>query len=304
MAERAAVSWFPRMYVFLPFLLGCLSDPPVAAEALTADATAARRVWMFRRTDAGWTRRSAPVAHSMSSLGLGTVDGAVVLTGQCFWGDCGSIFWRNMVGPPVHGIQSSDLETWSPVMWRLKDLDDRVPIDTEIRSTPGGAEVWYYGTPAGQMGDPAAFEQPHNIYSARVEGDTLVDPVVRMTAPHLADPAPLRFGDKQLVFLTVKPGHEVGVAMGEPLRVVHTWRGVSVPHAMVVDGVIWAWAQRVEAGRFVPVRSTSRDGVNWSPWQAVLPTADRSCANPVGTVFASQPVVFCVEEPVPTLVAP
>jgi hypothetical protein len=284
------------MQVLLPLLLGCLADSPVASEALTVDADAERRVWMFRRTGQTWARSAAPIAHSMSSLGAGIVGESVVLTSQCFWGDCGSVLWRHLAGPPVHAIASTDLETWAPRMWRLADPDDRIPIDTEIRANSDGAAVWYYGTPAGMMGDPAAFDTPHTIFSARVAGDRLVEPVAQMTAPQLADPAPVQFRGQQMVFLTVRPGHEIGLATGDPLAVTRTWTGVSVPHGMVVDDVLWVWAHRVQDGRFVPVRSVSLDGAEWSPWQAVLPTAGVSCGNPVGVVFDGEPVVFCVEE--------
>jgi len=297
-ARQSALSLDPLMRLLLPFLLGCVIDPPVASRALGADAHTGRAVWMFRQTDGGWARSATPVAHAMSSLGLGMVDGAVVLTAQCWWDDCGSLLWRHIVGPPVHGIQSTDLEQWSPVMWRLVDPEDRVPIDTELRPTADGAEVWYYGTPSGQLGDPAMFDTPHTIFSARVEGERLVDPVARMTAPHLADPAPVTFRGQEMVFLTVRPGHAAGLAMGEPLQIVHTWEGVSVPHGVVVGDALWLWAHRVEEGRFVPVRSVSADGRHWSPWEAILPTAGTSCANPVGAVVQSEPVVFCVEEQV------
>lgn len=281
---------------FMLALIGCLTDAPVAGDALRPDDAAGHRVWMFRHGSQGWVRENAPVAHSMSSLGLGSKDGRVVLTTQCFWGDCGSMLWRHLSGPPVHAISSADLQTWTPEMWRLVDPDDRVPIDTEFFFTEDGAQVWYYGAPAGQLGDPAAFGGTHTLYSATVQGDRLVNPVVRMTGPHLADPAPVMFRGALYVFATTKPGHEIAMATGEPLAISRTWRGVSVPHAMVVGDALWLWAHRVDAGRFVPVRAVSTDGKNWSTFEAVLPTAGVSCANPVGAVAVDGPVVFCVEE--------
>jgi hypothetical protein len=278
------------MLLFLS-LLGCF-DAPVIDRALSAQQ-GDRPVWMFRSTPTGWQRHPTPVAHGMSSLGLGTDGRALVLTGQCFWGDCGSILWRHLVGPPVHAIQTTDLADWTPAMWRLVDPEDRVPIDTELR----GSDIWYYGTPAGEHGDPALRQEEHTIFRARIDGDKLESPQIMLTGPHLADPAPVRFMGQDLLFLTTLPGREIGMASGSPLTVKRTWAGVSVPHAMVVDETLWLWAHTVREGLHVPLRATSIDGQHFTPFEPVLPTEGIDCANPVGTVWQGQPVVFCVSEP-------
>ncbi|MAY80083.1 MAG: hypothetical protein CL930_04775 [Deltaproteobacteria bacterium] len=285
------------MLVFLFTLFGCWGDAPVAHHALGSGGE--RSVWMFRKTDAGWRRNESPVAHGMSSLGLGQEGDSLVLTAQCFWGDCGSERIRRKVGPPVHAIRTADLNGWDAAMWRLKDTADRVPIDTEYRSDSQGGVVWYYGTAAGALGDPAHHAQPHRIFSARVVGDLLESPVLRMTGNGFADPAPLQVGTEQWLFLTTQPGRKIGLAKGEPLRLEREWDGVSVPHAMWVDDAIWLWAQRVEKGRMVPVRSISTDrGQTWSEWANPLPMEGmEGCGNPVGAVFNGIPVVFCVTEP-------
>lgn len=272
-------------------LLGC-SDSPVADLALDPERTD-RPVWMYRQTAAGWQRQPEPVAHGFSSLGLGTDGDALVLTAQCFWGDCGSVMWRHLVGPPVHALSTKDLQTWEPQMWRLVDPDDRVPIDTELR----GDQVWYFGTQAGQRGDPALHQADHTIYRATISGDRLQAPKAVLVGPHLADPAPVHFKGRDLLFLTTLPGRAIGVASGDPMTVTKTWDHVSVPHAMVVGDALWLWAHTVREGRHVPVRATSTDGVNFSSFEAVLPTDGTDCANPVGMVWRSEPVVFCVSEP-------
>ncbi len=252
---------------------------------------------MFQQTPQGWTRSAEPIAHGMSSLGLGSDDSGLVLTAQCFWGDCGNVMWRHLVGPPVHGIRTEDLQTWSPAMWRLVDKEDRVPIDTELRQGEGGSEVWYYGTRAGAQGDPALHEQAHTIYRARVSDDRLVEPMAMLTGAHLADPAPVRFRGVDMVFLTTEPGRAISRATGTPLALNMRFEGVSVPHAMVVGESLWLWAHTVREGRHVPVRATSEDGESWTPFAAILPTEGIDCANPVGTVWQGQAVVFCVSEP-------
>ncbi len=276
--------------------LACIGDPPVADRALARVSNPARPVWMFRYGPSGWTRDPEPIAHSMSSLGLGQMANRLVLTTQCFWKDCGSIFWMHRVGPPVHAIATTDLEHWSPLMWRLVDPEERIPIDTELRQD--GREIWYYGTPRGEEGDPALRVDPHTIYRATIAGERVVDPTPMITGPQLADPAPIRLGGETLLWLTTRPGQAVGLARGEPLAIVREWPGISVPHASRVGEEIWVWAHRIDRGRHVPVLSRSTDGETWSPFTAVLDMNGLDgCANPVGAQFLGTPLVFCVQEP-------
>ena len=284
-----------EMLMWTLLALGCLGDPPVAGAAVGPGDD--RPVWMFERTREGWTRRAEPIAHQVSSLGLGVVGDRLVLTMQCFWGDCGSILHRHRVGPPVHALWTDDLETFHPDMARLDDPSDRVPIDTEMRDPD---EVWYYGTEAGAVGDPAKHTQPHVMFKARREGDRIVEPVEMMRGPGLADPAPLTVHDETLLFVTTQPGHAIGVASGDPLTIFREWKGVSVPHAMIVEGEVWLWAQRVVNGRMIPVRTRSLNGgKNWGSWDMPLSMDGiEGCGNPVGAVFQGRTVVFCVTEPV------
>jgi hypothetical protein len=221
----------------------------------------------------------------------------LILTMQCFWGDCGDEAKRHEIGPPVHALKTTNLEQWTPAMWRLVDPDDRVPIDTELREEA----VWYYGTRAGAKGDPAAHRDPHTLYRAEVAGDRLVNPQAVFSSGGAADPAPLTIGGDTMVFITTQPGRAIGVLRGAPLALQREWTGVSVPHAMVVDDQIWVWAQTVREGRMIPIRIQSSDsGQTWSEWDAPLPLDGMvgGCGNPVGAVFDGGPVVFCVTEPV------
>ena len=271
-------------------------DRPVAGAALGPGAE--RPVWMFQYVNERWTRSSEPIAHRASSLGLGQSGDALVLTMQCFWGDCGDEALRHSIGPPVHAITTTDLRAWQPAMWRLVDPDDRVPIDTEIR----GDRVWYYGTKAGMRGDPAKHRAAHTLYTATVRGERMVEPRAIFQSPGAADPAPLLVGNDSLLFMTTQPGREIGLASGTPFALKRTWPNVSVPHAMVVGDDIWLWAQTVRDGRMVPVRAISRDGGGqWSDWDAPLPLdGTQGCGNPVGIVFNGVPIVFCVTEPLMT----
>jgi hypothetical protein len=278
--------------MFLLLTLFACTDAPVASHALDPERTD-RPVWMFEQTEQGWRRSPTPVGHGMSSLGLGVQGDTLVLTAQCFWEECGSLLWRQLTGPPVHAIASQDLEHWEPRMWRLVDPDDRVPIDTELH----GEHIWYFGTPAGQHGDPALVQADHTIYRATLDGDTLRAPEAMLSGAGLADPAPVTYRGRQMVFLTTLPGRQIGRATGSPLQLDKRWDHVSVPHAMVVDEALWLWAHTVREGRHVPLRSVSTDGEHFSSFEAVLPTEDIDCANPVGTVWQGRPVVFCVSEP-------
>ncbi len=278
-------------------ILGCWGDKPVAGSAIGPGDE--RPVWMFQYGDGGWTRREKPVAHSASSLGLGVVDDRLILTMQCFWDDCGSEAKRREIGPPVHWLSTTDLQTFEPGMARLVDPDDRVPIDTEMRQVNGSSLVWYFGAHAGMMGDPAKQSSAHGIYRATVEGSRLVRPEKMLSGTGLADPAPLQVRGGQVVFITTVPGHQIGMATGEPLTVQKRWERVSVPHAMTVKSEIWLWAQTVRAGKMIPVLATSGDGgQSWSEWASPLPLQGlEGCGNPVGAVFKEPPVVFCVTEP-------
>lgn len=269
------------------------SDDPVAGAAIGPGSE--RPVWMFQLNGEQWSRSTEAIAHRASSLGLGVSGGSLVLTMQCFWGDCGKESLRHSVGPPVHAITTRDLSVWKPAMWRLVDPEDRVPIDTEIR----GDRVWYYGTEAGMRGDPAKHRAEHMLYAATIAGDRMVEPTVVFQGLGVADPAPLTVGEASVLFMTTKPGMEIGMAAGSPLRLTKTWPNVSVPHAMTVGDEVWLWAQTVRDGRLTPVRSISRDGGRqWTDWDAPLQTADiGGCGNPVGSVFNGVPVVFCVTEP-------
>lgn len=286
------------MYSLMLIMMGCWGDQPVADAAIGPGTD--RPVWLFEKTTTGWQRRPEPVAHSVSSLGLGLDSSRLILTAQCFWGDCGSEAKRAEIGPPVHTITTTDLQTFEAGMLRLVDPEDRVPIDTEYRSSSAGDQIWYYGTEAGTPGDPAEHKATHRIYSARVEKNRLVHPTLELQGPGLADPAPLTVDGQTLLFVTTLPGRAIGMATGNPRQVTKTWTGVSVPHAMLVDDEIWLWAQQVQAGRMVPVRVRSKDrGQTWTDWEAPLPLDGiDGCGNPVGGVFQDTPVVFCVTEPI------
>jgi len=277
-------------------LLACLSDPPVAVHTMDPSATD-RPVWMFQRGTSGWTRSTDPVAHRMSSLGLGTDGTGLVLTANCYWKICGSVMWRHLVGPPVHGLRTTDLSSWTPVMWRLVDPQDRIPIDTEIGQRGEHTVAWYFGTQPGVEGDPALHQTQHTLFQAQMEDDRLVDPKPLIVGSHLADPSYVRFQGADFLFMTTMPGGAVGLARGDPLQLVREWRGVSVPHAMVVGKELWLWAHQIIDGLHVPVRSVTRDGESWSDFSRVLPTQGLDCANPVGIVWKETPVVFCVSEP-------
>ena len=287
-----------EMHILLLAILGCWGDKPVAGAALGPGVD--RPVWMFQQGPKGWVRKDTAVAHGVSSLGLGRVGNRLVLTMQCFWGDCGSESKRREIGPPVHLLSTTDLKIFNAGMLRLVDPDDRVPIDTEMRENQGVSEVWYFGTQSGMKGDPALHADAHNIYSATVEGSRLVNPQLKISGRGFADPSPIDVDGKTLLFLTTIPGRQIGMAEGSPLTVQKTWDGVSVPHAMIVGQQIWLWAQTVRAGRMIPVRSISNDaGQSWSDWEAPLPLEGlEGCGNPVGDVLNESPVIFCVTEPI------
>ncbi len=291
-----------------PLLTACSwVDPPVVADVVGHDPGAERHVWLFReQADGSFARDPAPFAHSLSSLGLAVVDDALVLTAVGVWLGSVSEWRREWLGAPLHALSTADLETWEPLLWRLGgDEDNRVPIDPQLHSGPSGLELWYYAVPPMERGDPALHTAERVIARARLDGRaTWVEDV--LTAPSLADPSPVEFQGRTLLFATTRPGSEITLFAGEPLVRVRTWPDVSVPHAFVHEGVLQLWASQWVGSQQVAVRATSTDGRTFTPWERPLPMAGlRHCASPVGASWQGQVVVACAdEEPVVPMTGP
>jgi hypothetical protein len=68
---------------------------------------------------------------------------------------------------------------------------------------------------------------------------------------------------------------------------------------MIVDDTLWLLATQITNGRPQAVRSTSKDGIEFTDFEPFLPLgAEEVCSSPVGAQFKGKTVVFCVEEPI------
>jgi hypothetical protein len=284
-------------------LIGCSSPQAtqMAGEVLlTPDPNARRQVWMFTDSGSGFVAHNTPIARDMSSLGLGVVDGELWLTGLCWWPGCGSeaeMERRRSEGPLLFGIATRDLNEWRALQWRLKGAGDLTPIDPEIRQTDSGVVLWYYGVSGSAHVDPMN-RDTHEIHTASLQGDNFVETGLLLSARGLGDPAPISYRGNELLFATTEAAQASAVFSGEPLRLASQMRGVSVPFAFEVNGVLWLLASKIVNGHPTPVRATSTDGVTYSQWEQFLPTGNmEGCSSPVGAVVGETIAVFCVNEP-------
>ena len=289
-------------------LIACSSSTPIAEEEplsaalLVHEESPRRKLWLFRENGQEFTRQIPHVARDISSLGALMHEGELTLTGICWWPGCGSpeeMAKRHELGPLVFGLSTPDLESWTPLQWRLVDPLNYTPIDPQLHIGSEGLELWYFGVPGQAHRDPAD-RSTHDIRRATLESDGRFhaqETVLR--APGLADPAPIEFKGQKLLFATQFAAESIVVYRGTPLQQVARFEGVSVPFPMEVNGELWLLATRVINGRPQAVRAISRDGIQFSEFTSFLPLgSEEVCASPVGTVMDGTAVVFCVEEPI------
>lgn len=293
-------------------LLGCSPPPeaPEAHEAPEAPLSAAllvheenprRKLWLFENTDQGFVRRTPHIARDISSLGAVVVDQELILTGLCWWPGCGTpaeMKLRQELGPAVFGISTRDLKNWTARQWRLVDEKGFTPIDPQLQETKNGLELWYFGAPGQAHMDPMNRDR-HEIRRATLQDDGRFHAThTVLNEPGLADPSPVTFQGEPWVFATQFAAESIVAYSGNPLQRRKRFKGVSVPHALVVNDVLWLLAIRVVQGRQQPVRAISKDGQIFSEFEPFLPLeAHEVCASPVGVDFNGKIAVFCVEEP-------
>ncbi len=278
-------------------------DPPVVGAVVGHDPGAERHLWLFReQADGSFARDPVPMAHSLSSLGLVEMENSLVLTALGVWMGSVSEWRRKWLGAPVHGLRTTDLVTWEPLLWRMKgDAIDRVPIDPQLHLTADGLNLYYYAVPPEERGDPALQTEDRviargNIARGKVGGEIRWMEDVLM-ADSVADPSPVRFKDRDFLFVTTRPGSEITMFVGDPLTRKRSWSNVSVPHAFVHDGALQLWATRWNGPQQVAVRAISQDGSHFTEWEAPLPMEGlRHCASPVGAQWQGRVVVICVDE--------
>ena len=279
-----------------------LDEEPLSAALLVHEESPRRKLWLFRESNGEFKRQTPHIARDISSLGATVHRGELTLTGICWWPGCGSpeeMAKRHELGPLVFGLSTTDLDSWTPLQWRLVDPLHYTPIDPQLRVGESGLELWYFGVPGQAHRDPAD-RSNHDIRRATLGSDGRFyaeETVIR--APGLADPAPIEFKNNDLLFATQFAAESIVVYRGSPPEQVARFEGVSVPFPMVVDEELWLLATRVINGRPQAVRAISKDGIQFSEFSPFLPLgSEEVCASPVGAQLNGSTVVFCVEEPI------
>lgn len=287
-------------------LLGCINPPDVKEEPLSTallihEENPRRKLWLFEHTKDGFVRREPHIARDISSLGAVVMNNELLITGTCWWPGCGSereMKKRNQKGPAIFGISTTDLKTWVPRQWRLLDEKGLTPIDPQLSSGTDGLELWYFGAAGQDNVDPMNRDR-HEIRRATLHPDgRFHSQETVLNEPGLADPSPIRFRGKDWIFATQYAAESIVAYTGTPLQLSHRFKGISVPHALEVNGELWLLATEVNDGRQQPVRAISKDGKSFSDFEPFLPLGpEQICASPVGAVLNGKLVVLCVEEP-------
>ena len=257
--------------------------------ALTPEAGAVSVVHGFTSSDLKiWQPLPEPIAYGVSSLGLSVEDGALILTGlqevrpPSFWEE-------KVTGAPIRGLEF-DGETWEPRHWSIDDEVARSHIDPQAFE-----DGFWYIAPSGQTGDP--------VEQLSVPIRSSPPPTEHFVGQGVADPAPIRIAGVLHVFATSR-GNIVHLT-GDPLQVLATLNGATVPFPVMVDGSLLLLAQRSVEGRRQPVTARIDLGnpnkrVSWKP---MLPMEGlRSCTSPVMGPHPTDGgwLLLCVEERTPT----
>ncbi len=262
----------------LSLLLACSSAPPPPS------VLAESRLWVWRSPDRRtWTRDPEPLAEGFDSLGLAEVEpGRFRLSGLDHRREIPG--YERYLPLKTWGFEG-DLDSWERGSWAVDDAGTVKFVDPQ----------WFegqlfYTQREGMGGDPALDKRPNTLRSSP-------PPTSWVEGVGLADPSPLRFRDRFLLFATAW-GQGVLVFEGQPMAEVQRFGGVTVPYPLEVDGELWLLAQQAIRGVRQPVRATSRDGRTWSSFQPVLPQDHglRSCTSPVMAVRGEGGVLLCVEE--------
>ena len=256
--------------------------------ALTPEAGAVSVVLGFTSSDLrNWTPLAEPVAYGVSSLGLSTEDGRLVLTGlqevrpPSFWEE-------KITGAPIRGL-AFDGQTWEPQSWSVDDDETTGHIDPQ--AFEGG--FWYI-SPSGQTGDPVE-QQSIPVRSSPPAME-------RYVGQGVADPAPIRIDGALHVFVTSRGN--IAHLTGDPLTEHARLGGATVPFPVLIDEQLHVLAQRTVNGRRQPVltKVDLKQPGKRPTWRPLVDLGERqSCTSPVmGPHPDGGWLLLCVEERTPT----
>lgn len=263
----------------MPLLIAC-ADPMETALSLP-DGTR-KMVWGFLSVDGEQWGAPIPVAAGLSSLGLATEDGELLVAGLQELSPPGRI--EGLIGPPVWGLRF-DGQQWHPHRWRVWDRQTPAFIDPQ----PFEGSMWYLS----RAGSTTHDADPARAPSVSIRSASPV--TVRWQGAELADPSPIRHDGELHVFATA--GRDVLHLAGEPLAEVERLPDVTVPFALLFRDRLTLLAQRRHSGRRQPMIS-QHDGTGWSDWRPLLDLHSlHNCTSPVmGPHPSGGWVALCVEE--------
>ena len=260
----------------LLLLLSCSSQslpPPPLVDS---------KVWVWRSPDRQtWTMDPEPLAEGFDSLGLAEIEpGIWRLSGLDHRREVPR--WERYLPLKTWGFEG-DLDSWERGSWSVDDEGTVNFVDPQ----------WFegqlfYTQRDGMGGDPALDQAPNKLRSSP-------PPTTWAEGAGLADPSPVRFQDRVLLFAT---NWHRGVVLYEDGQERMALGGVTVPFALVVGDELWLLVQQSFEGVRQPMLSRSRDLQTWTPWEPVLPSGHQlsSCTSPVMAPRGEGAVLFCVEE--------
>ncbi|MFT5584427.1 MAG: hypothetical protein ACI9VR_002012 [Cognaticolwellia sp.] len=247
---------------------------------------------LFHAPDGTHFEQQDVIAQGFDSLGLTQQTGRVVVTGM---NHRRLIPWyERYQRPAVHELvwQGSS----SGKGWRIERT--RVAVDAPALIDPQwqGEALWYVARSG--MGDPALGGMNRVMKGADVE----------LEGTGLADPSPVTFNGRELLF-TTRWGDGVVLWGGSPWTEQASWRQLTVPFARVEAGLesglqaslLAVYAVGVVDGSRLPVRMESVDGVHFTQPKALsLSPTPSSCTSPVVWSDADGHWLLCVREATPS----
>jgi len=273
-----------RVLFLLPMWVACGPEPRPPG----LDSPPESELLLFHGMDGEHFELQQVIAKNFDSLGLIEEPGRVVLTGI---DHSRNIPWyERYQQPSVHQW------VWDGQSWERERT--RVAVDAPALLDPQwqGESLWYMARIG--LGDPAL-----GGVNQVMKGTEL-----QLEGIGLADPSPVSFGGRELLFVT-RWGDGVVLWGGSPWTEQSRWRQLTVPFARVEarvgadagagpqDSVLAVYSVGVVDGRRLPVRMESDDGVQFTePKPLRLSPTPGSCTSPVRWSDAAGQWLACVDE--------
>lgn len=188
-------------------------------------------------------------------------------------------------------VESGDLRSWTAHAWPV-DAPGHSLIDPALVMGPTGRELWFVQVDG--VGDPAEGSRSTRVVRTFWTGSGFGRAEVMLEGRGLVDPSPVYQGTRWEVFMTRDHREVVVASEGGGLGSVIT--GLTVPHVRREGDTVVLTAQRVEAGRPLPVESRRVDGQGWTVPRPIELADGASCSSPSSVRIGSGRVLLCADE--------